>query len=87
MRLRDFALLVAICLTWGFSNVLSKIVVGEWHIPPLFFAAARFAIVFAVTIPWLVPVPRPVWRIVLVLAGQEGVAAGDTTQLGGGDDL
>lgn len=66
MRLRDFALLVAICLTWGFSNVLSKIVVGQWHIPPLFFAAARFAIVFAVTIPWLLPVPRPVWRIILV---------------------
>jgi len=66
MRLRDFALLVAICLTWGSSNVLSKVVVGHWHIPPLFFAAARFGIVFAVTIPWLVPVPRPVWRIVLV---------------------
>jgi drug/metabolite transporter (DMT)-like permease len=66
MRLRDFALLVAICLTWGSSNVLSKIVVGQWHIPPLFFAAARFAIVFAVTIPWLLPVPRPVWRIVVV---------------------
>ena len=66
MRLRDFALLVAICLTWGFSNVLSKVVVGQWHIPPLFFAAVRFAIVFAVTIPWLLPMPRPVWRIVLV---------------------
>jgi drug/metabolite transporter (DMT)-like permease len=66
MRLRDFALLVAICLTWGSSNVLSKIVVGAWHIPPLFFAAARFAIVFVATIPWLLPVPRPVWRIVLV---------------------
>jgi len=66
MRLRDFALLVAVCLTWGFSNVLSKIVVGQWHIPPLFFAAARFAIVFAVTIPWLLPAPRPVWRTVLV---------------------
>lgn len=66
MRLRDFALLVAICLTWGFSNVLSKVVVGTWHVPPLYFAALRFAIVLAVTIPWLLPVPRPVWRIVLV---------------------
>jgi len=66
MRLRDFALLVAICLTWGASNVLSKIVVGQWHIPPLFFAAVRFAIVFAVTIPWLLPMPRPAWRIILV---------------------
>src|ERR1700712_5410854 len=66
MRFRDFALLVAVCLTWGFSNVLSKTVVGTWHIPPLFFAAVRFAIVFAVTFPWLLPVPKPVWRIVLV---------------------
>ncbi|MEO5492877.1 MAG: DMT family transporter [Sphingomonas sp.] len=66
MRLRDFILLVAVCLTWGFSNVLSKMVVGTWHIPPLFFAAVRFAVVFAVTFPWLFPMPRPIWRILLV---------------------
>ena len=66
MRFRDFLLLVFVCLTWGFSNVLSKVVVGTWHIPPLFFAAARFAIVLAVTLPWLWPMPRPAWRIVLV---------------------
>ena len=51
MRLRDFILLVAVCLTWGFSNVLSKMVVAHWHIPPLFFAAVRFGVVFAVTFP------------------------------------
>lgn len=66
MRFRDFLLLVFVCLTWGFSNVLSKVVVGTWHVPPLFFAAARFAIVLAVTLPWLRPMPRPAWRIVLV---------------------
>lgn len=66
MRPRDFLLLVAICLTWGFSNVVSKIVVGHWHVPPLFFAALRFAMVLAVTLPWLRPVPRPLWRIVVV---------------------
>jgi O-acetylserine/cysteine efflux transporter len=66
MRPRDFLLLVAVCLIWGFSNVVSKIVVGQWHIPPLFFAALRFAMVVVVTLPWLRPVPRPVWRIVAV---------------------
>jgi len=66
MRPRDFLILVAVCLTWGFSNVVSKIVVGHWHVPPLFFAALRFALVVAVTWPWLRPMPRPAWRIVSV---------------------
>jgi drug/metabolite transporter (DMT)-like permease len=66
MRLRDFVLLVFVCLMWGFSNVLSKLVVGPWHVPPLFFAALRFLIVLLVTLPWLLPVPRPGWRIILV---------------------
>lgn len=66
MKLRDFALLVLICVVWGASNVVSKLVVGPWQVPPLFFAAVRFALVLAVTLPWLLPVPRPVWRILLV---------------------
>lgn len=76
MRPRDFLLLVAICLTWGFSTIVSKVVVGHWQIPPLFFAALRFAMVIAVTFPWLRPVPRPVWRIVVVglLMGGGGFA-------------
>jgi drug/metabolite transporter (DMT)-like permease len=66
MKVKDFALLVAICLIWGASNVVSKIVVGHWQVPPLFFAAVRFALVLLVTLPWLMPMPRPVWRILLV---------------------
>ena len=66
MRVRDFALLVLVCLLWGFSNVLSKIVVGQWGVPPLFYAGLRFAIVFVVTLPWLRPVPKPLWRIVAI---------------------
>ncbi len=66
MKVKDFALLVAICLIWGASNVVSKLVVGNWQVPPLFFAAIRFALVLLVTLPWLMPVPRPVWRILLV---------------------
>ena len=44
MRLGDLLLLVLICLTWAFNNVLSKIVVDAWAVPPLFYAALRFAV-------------------------------------------
>lgn len=63
MRPRDFVLLVLICVIWGFNNVLSRIIVADWAVPPLFYAALRFGIVFAVTLPWLLPMPRPAWRI------------------------
>jgi O-acetylserine/cysteine efflux transporter len=35
-------------------------------IPPLFYAACRFAVVTAATFPFLFPMPRPRWRIVVV---------------------
>ena len=66
MRLRDFLILAGICLLWGYSNVLSRIVVGEWRVPALFFAAVRFAVVTVATLPWLWPMPRPRLRIVAI---------------------
>jgi drug/metabolite transporter (DMT)-like permease len=66
MALRDFALLVLICLVWASNNIISKIVVAHWGVPPLFYATVRFALVSLVTLPWLLPAPRPIWRIVLV---------------------
>ena len=66
MALRDFALLVLICLVWASNNIISKIVVAQWGVPPVFYAAVRFAIVAAVTLPWLLPAPKPLWRIVAV---------------------
>lgn len=66
MTLRDFALLVLICLVWASNNIISKIVVAHWGVPPLFYASVRFALVCVVTLPWLLPAPRPIWRIVLV---------------------
>jgi O-acetylserine/cysteine efflux transporter len=66
MALRDFALLVFVCLVWAFNNIVSKIVVAHWDVPPLFYAAVRFALVALITLPWLLPRPRPTWRIVLV---------------------
>lgn len=66
MRPRDFVVLALVCVIWAMSNVLSRVVVGQWMVPPLFFAAVRFAVVVLVTLPWLLPMPRPAWRIVLV---------------------
>lgn len=66
MALRDFFVLVLICIVWAFNNVVSKIVVAEWGVPPMFYAAVRFALVVACTLPWLLPAPRPTWRIMLV---------------------
>ncbi len=66
MRLRDFLIFAVVCLVWGYSHVLSKVVIGEWGVPPLFFAAARFAVVALATLPWLLPMPKPPLRIVAI---------------------
>lgn len=66
MRARDFFLLVLICLVWAFSNIIGKFAVDHWAIPPLFFNAARFGVVGICTLPWLFPMPKPAWRLLLV---------------------
>ena len=63
MKLRDFLLLLLVCLLWAGNNIISKLAVSFWHVPPLFYSAVRFAIVTLVTLPWLLPMPRPAWRI------------------------
>lgn len=66
MSLRDFGVLVLICLVWAGNNIISKIVVAHWGVPPLAYASVRFALVALVTVPWLFPAPRPMWRLILV---------------------
>lgn len=66
VNLRDFLILIGVCLIWAANNVISKIVVAEWDIPPLLYAAMRFGIVLLATLPWLLPMPRPAWRILAV---------------------
>lgn len=76
MSARDFSILVLICLAWGLNNVVSKIVVSHWDFPPFAFVAARFMLVFLIAFPWLLPAPRPRWRMVAVglLMGGAGFA-------------
>lgn len=65
MALRDFGLLMAMCVVWAVNNIISKYVVSDLDVPPLFYAAARFAIVAAMLVPFLRPAPKPMWRLVL----------------------
>ncbi|WP_068877013.1 MULTISPECIES: DMT family transporter [unclassified Phenylobacterium] len=65
MALRDFGLLMAMCVVWAVNNIISKYVVSDLDVPPLFYAAARFAIVAAMLVPFLRPAPKPTWRLVL----------------------
>jgi len=76
MALRDFFLMLLVCLLWAAHTVVSKIVVTDMEIPPLFYAAIRYGIVAILALPWLLPVPRPTWRILLVgfLMGGGGFA-------------
>ncbi|THD59075.1 DMT family transporter [Phenylobacterium sp.] len=66
MSLRDFGLLALVCLVWASNNIVSKFVVSHLGVPPLFYAAMRFAVVALATLPWLLPMPRPRWRLVVV---------------------
>ncbi len=66
MKPRDFLLLVLVCVLWAGNNIISKLAVSFWHVPPLFYSAVRFAIVTLVTLPWLLPMPRPKWRILTI---------------------
>jgi O-acetylserine/cysteine efflux transporter len=66
MPLRDFALMLGVCLVWALNNVISKLVIAHIGAPPLLYASARFVVVVLATIPWLLPAPRPLWRMIVV---------------------
>ena len=42
MTFRDFMLLFAVCLVWGLNLVVTRWVVTDLAVPPLFFAALRW---------------------------------------------
>jgi len=66
MALRDFALLVLVCMTWASNNIVSKYVVSDLDIQPMFYSALRFGLVAIAVCPWLFPMPRPRWRLITV---------------------
>ena len=97
MTVRDFLFLSAICFVWGLNLVVTRWVVSDMGVPPLFFAAVRFLGVALVLIPFLRPFPKQIGILFLVsmfigaghfallflgLANAEASAASVTGQLG-----
>lgn len=58
MPIRDFGLLFLCCFFWGVNLVMTRWVVADHDVPPLFFAAIRFLGVAVFLIPFLRPVPK-----------------------------
>jgi drug/metabolite transporter (DMT)-like permease len=63
---RDFLLLAFVCVVWATNNIVTKFVVSDLNVPPIFYAGLRFVLVALAASPWLLPMPRPRWRMVLV---------------------
>jgi O-acetylserine/cysteine efflux transporter len=97
MPARDFALLFTCCFFWGVNLVMTRWIVTDYDIPPLFFAAIRFLGVALLLVPFLRPVPAHLGTLFLVamligsinfgllflgLANAEVSAAAVTGQLG-----
>jgi drug/metabolite transporter (DMT)-like permease len=66
MAPRDFGLLVLMCFAWALNVVVSRVVIAEWGVPPLFYAALRFLFVALMTFAFLRPAPRPTGRLIVV---------------------
>ena len=66
MNFRDFILLFTICFVWGLNIVVTRWVVFDAAVPPLFFAAIRFLGVAILLIPFLRPIPKNLKTLFMV---------------------
>ncbi len=73
MAFRDFLLLFGICLVWGLNLVVTRWAVADAGVPPVFFAAVRFAGIALLLLPFLRPVPDQL-RTVLAISMCIGAA-------------
>lgn len=97
MGFRDFILLFTVCFVWGLNIVVTRWVVFDAAVPPLFFAAIRFLGVAVLLLPFLRPIPKDLKTLFLIsffigsghfallflgLANAEASAASIVSQLG-----
>lgn len=66
MGFRDFLLLAGVCMVWGLNLVVTRWVVADMGVPPLFFAALRFAGIAAVLVAFLWPLPENIGTLFLI---------------------
>ena len=72
MPFRDIALLVLLCLIWAGNVLVSRIVVTDLGVPPLWYAALRTVVVMVALAPWLKWPGRDWWRVALVTTAVSG---------------
>lgn len=73
MNFRDFILLSAVCFVWGLNLVVTRWVVADAGVPPLFFAAMRFAGIALVLFWFLRPIPKNLSTLFLIAMGMGAV--------------
>jgi O-acetylserine/cysteine efflux transporter len=66
MSFRDFVLLFAVCLVWGLNLVITRWVVADVGVPPIFFAATRFLGVAILLAVFLRPKPADLKMLFLI---------------------
>ena len=64
MRFNDFMLLFGVCLVWGLNIVVTRWVVADAAVPPIFYAGIRFLGIAAVLLAFLRPLPPKSWHAV-----------------------
>ncbi len=69
MSFRDFILLAAVCFVWGLNLVVTRWVVADAGVPPIFFAAMRFAGIALVLVWFLRPIPKHLGTLFLIAMG------------------
>lgn len=73
MSFRDFVLLAAVCFVWGLNLVVTRWVVADAGVPPLFFAGMRFAGIALVLLWFLRPIPKHLGTLFLIAMGMGAV--------------
>lgn len=66
MNFRDFILLSAICFVWGLNIVVTRWVVFDAGVPPVFFAGLRFAGIALVLLYFLRPLPKNLTALFII---------------------
>lgn len=76
MTIRDLSLALLICLIWAVNQVMSRLVVANLGVPPIFYALMRSLIIAAVLLLLLRPRPQNLPAVILVgvLLGGGGFA-------------
>jgi len=73
MSFRDFILLMCVCFIWGLNIVVTRWVIADQGVPPIFFASVRFLGITLVLFWFLRPIPKNMKTLFLIAMGMGAV--------------